>query len=178
MSSLCTLTLVCSRRSHGAVLDLLLRGEIFFSLEVGVITLKSRKSVAFVLEMLFEDQLTLGRASAVAAVGLTLWTLCGIVYRLYLSPIARFPGPWYAAVTLWYEFYWDAIKRGRYEWKIAELHEKYGKIASCRESDFANTLQARSFGSTPTSFISTIQTTSMNSTCQQRRERQTNTDWE
>ena len=157
-----------SRRSQGAVLDLRVRGEIFFSLKVSVISSMSRKSAVFVLAMLFEDQLTLGKASAVAALVLTLWTLCGIVYRLYLSPIARFGGPWYAAVTLWHEFYSDAIKRGRYEWKIAELREKYGRTASRRESDFAYILQAPSFGSTPTNFISTTQTTSMNSTSQQR----------
>ncbi|KAF6224986.1 hypothetical protein HO133_010181 [Letharia lupina] len=50
------------------------------------------------------------------------------VYRLYLSPLARFPGPKLAALTLWYEFYYDVIKRGRYTWKIAELHERHGPI--------------------------------------------------
>ena len=79
---------------------------------------------------MFEDLLftfSLGQASATVAAALMLWTLYGIVYRLYLSPIAHFPGPWYAAATMWYEFYWDVIKRGRYEWKIVEFHERYGK---------------------------------------------------
>lgn len=49
------------------------------------------------------------------------------VYRLYLSPLARFPGPKLAALTLWYEFYYDVVKRGRYQWKIKEMHEKYGE---------------------------------------------------
>ncbi|MCJ1359966.1 MAG: hypothetical protein MMC33_009969 [Icmadophila ericetorum] len=80
---------------------------------------------------MFEDLLftfSLGQASATVAAALMLWTLYGIVYRLYLSPIAHFPGPWYAAATMWYEFYWDVIKRGRYEWKIVEFHERYGPI--------------------------------------------------
>jgi len=49
------------------------------------------------------------------------------LYRLYFSPLARFPGPKLAALTLWYEFYYDVIKRGRYTWKIAELHKQYGE---------------------------------------------------
>jgi hypothetical protein len=48
------------------------------------------------------------------------------IYRLYFSPIARFPGPRLAALTLWYEFYYDVIKKGSYIWKIKELHEQYG----------------------------------------------------
>ena len=50
----------------------------------------------------------------------------GVIYRLYLNPIAKFPGPRIAAVSYLYEFYYDVIKRGQYTWKIAELHEKYG----------------------------------------------------
>lgn len=51
-----------------------------------------------------------------------------LVYRLYLSPIANFPGPNLAAVTFWYECYYDVVKGGRYSWKIAELHDKYGML--------------------------------------------------
>lgn len=48
------------------------------------------------------------------------------VYRLYLSPLAKFPGPRLAALTLWYEFYYDVVQRGRYTWKIREMHRTYG----------------------------------------------------
>ena len=48
-------------------------------------------------------------------------------YRLYFDPLAKIPGPKIAAVSLWYEFYYDVVKRGRYTWKIKEMHEKYGK---------------------------------------------------
>ncbi len=50
-----------------------------------------------------------------------------VVYRLYFSPLAKFPGPNLAALTLWYEFYYDVVKRGKYTWRIAEMHKQYGK---------------------------------------------------
>lgn len=49
-----------------------------------------------------------------------------VLYRLYFSPLAKIPGPNLAAVTLWYENYYDVVKRGRYTWKIVELHKQYG----------------------------------------------------
>ena len=48
------------------------------------------------------------------------------IYRLFFHPLAGFPGPKLAALTLWYEFYYDVIGRGKYLWKVKELHEKYG----------------------------------------------------
>lgn len=50
------------------------------------------------------------------------------VYRLCLSPIVGFPGPKLAALSLWYEFYYDVICGGRYWVKINELHDRYGKL--------------------------------------------------
>lgn len=52
-----------------------------------------------------------------------------VVYRLFFSPIAGFPGPWLAAATFGYEFYYDLWPHSFvYMWKIRELHEKYGPI--------------------------------------------------
>ena len=62
------------------------------------------------------------------ALVIVCYTLYGAIYRLYLSPIASFPGPKLAALTLWYEFYYDLIKHGRYTWKIGELHKQYGPV--------------------------------------------------
>ncbi|KAI5920337.1 cytochrome P450 [Camillea tinctor] len=49
-------------------------------------------------------------------------------YRLFLHPLARFPGPRLAAITRWYEAYYDIVQNGQYTFKIAELHKKYGPI--------------------------------------------------
>jgi hypothetical protein len=48
------------------------------------------------------------------------------IYRLYLHPLAGFPGPKLAALTKWYEFYYEAILRGQFTFHIQEMHKKYG----------------------------------------------------
>jgi hypothetical protein len=50
-----------------------------------------------------------------------------VVYRLFFHPLARFPGPRLAAVTRWYEGYYDLWQSGQYTFKIGELHKEYGE---------------------------------------------------
>ena len=50
------------------------------------------------------------------------------IYRLYFDPLSKFPGPKIAALTLWYEFYYDVIKRGRYTFEIEKMHKVYGQL--------------------------------------------------
>jgi hypothetical protein len=62
-----------------------------------------------------------------------LYTICLAAYRLYFCAIAKFPGPKLAALTLWYEFYYDVVKRGKFSFEIEKMHEKYGTVALCFE---------------------------------------------
>ena len=63
-----------------------------------------------------------------APLALISWLVYGILWRLYLSPLACFPGPKLAALTLWYECYYDVFKPGggMYIWEIEKMHQRYG----------------------------------------------------
>lgn len=50
------------------------------------------------------------------------------IYRLFLSPLAKFPGPKLAALTRKYESYYEAYQNYEYLWKIKELHKQYGEL--------------------------------------------------
>ena len=66
-----------------------------------------------------------------------LWVLtiaffsgCGVAaHRLYFGPLAYFPGPKLAALTGWYEIYFDCFKKGTYWVEIEKMHKNYGKSA-------------------------------------------------
>ncbi|QLI70047.1 Cytochrome P450 monooxygenase sdnE [Metarhizium brunneum] len=76
-----------------------------------------------------------------------LYGLLLAVFRLYFSPLSRFPGPRIAAATWWYQFYHDVVRRGRYIWVVRDMHARYGPIVRINpselhicESQFYNTL--------------------------------------
>lgn len=62
-------------------------------------------------------------------VALAVWLVTLAIYRLYLHPLARagFPGPKLAALTTWYEAYYDIVHKGQYIFQIEHMHKKYGK---------------------------------------------------
>ncbi|KAF2624794.1 cytochrome P450 [Macroventuria anomochaeta] len=80
-----------------------------------------------------------------------LYLTVNVIYQLYFSPLSKLPGPKLAAVTLWYEIYYDVFKWGRYYVKIKEMHEKYGPIVRINpfelhvsDPSFIDTLYTRS----------------------------------
>ncbi|KAL5360631.1 cytochrome P450 [Aspergillus floccosus] len=66
---------------------------------------------------------------------LIAYTIYGAIWRLYLSPIAHFPGPRLAALTHLYEIYYNNWLGGKYLWKIQEMHDKYGPIVRISPTD-------------------------------------------
>lgn len=58
------------------------------------------------------------------ALGLILYFLGLAVYRLYLHPLAKYPGPFWARVS-GIPAWWHTYHRERHLW-IQDLHKKYG----------------------------------------------------
>ena len=73
------------------------------------------------LQLLTATNVALACASGV------IYVISLYLYRAYFDSLSHIPGPKLAAATLWYEFYYDVIKMGQYTWKIAKLHEEYGR---------------------------------------------------
>ncbi|KAL8786839.1 MAG: hypothetical protein Q9195_008032 [Heterodermia aff. obscurata] len=91
--------------------------------------------------------------------GASIWDLAGgivaliflyralvIIYRLLLSPLAKFPGPKLAAATSWYEAFFD-IRSKNFPDILSNLHDRYGPIVrvnptelSIRDAEFYNEL--------------------------------------
>jgi hypothetical protein len=74
-----------------------------------------------VLHVLSEHYIGITAASAAAYVTIL------VAYRLYFSPLAKFPGPKIAAATGYYEFYHDYFRQGQYVKVIKSLHDRYGE---------------------------------------------------
>ncbi|EXJ70972.1 uncharacterized protein A1O5_05965 [Cladophialophora psammophila CBS 110553] len=73
-----------------------------------------------------------------------------VIYRLYFHPLAKFPGPKYAAISRWHEFYYEVVKKGQFTFKVQEYHKRYGPIVRIvpdeihiQDSQFYDTLYAK-----------------------------------
>ncbi|KAI1277295.1 cytochrome P450 [Xylaria sp. FL0933] len=72
--------------------------------------------------------------------GLSLLGLVGyltyvIFWRCFLSPLAKIPGPKLAALTYWYECYYDIAQPAQYAFKFKALHHRYGPVVRIGPND-------------------------------------------
>lgn len=63
---------------------------------------------------------------ALGAAASVVWAILLVVYRLYVSPLSKFPGSKLAISTECYEFYHQVVRGGQYPWVIQKMHEEYG----------------------------------------------------
>ncbi|KAI9663816.1 MAG: hypothetical protein M1821_007306 [Bathelium mastoideum] len=70
-----------------------------------------------------------------ALMSVIAFVIYSAIWRLYLSPIAQFPGPRFAALTDLYEMYYSNWLGGKYVFKIAEMHKQYGPIVRISPSE-------------------------------------------
>jgi hypothetical protein len=71
--------------------------------------------------------------SEIIAISIAAYLIAAIfeaVRGLYFHPLSKFPGPTLAALTPWWQFYYDVVLGGKLLAKLHPLHEKYGKHLS------------------------------------------------
>ncbi|THH33280.1 hypothetical protein EUX98_g884 [Antrodiella citrinella] len=61
--------------------------------------------------------------------------LVAVVRRVYLHPLAHFPGPKLAAATYWYTAYYEVWKDGGLVEHLVELHKQYGPVVRIGPND-------------------------------------------
>lgn len=60
-----------------------------------------------------------------------LRSACVSIYNLYYHPLAKFPGPKYAAATEWHKTYQEVICQRSWVSLLKELHARYGMMTAC-----------------------------------------------
>jgi len=67
--------------------------------------------------------------ATLAVSGCFLYLLGMAIYRLYLHPLAKFPGPKLAALTQWVETYYELRNPGgQFIWAYQKWYEQYGSF--------------------------------------------------
>ena len=55
--------------------------------------------------------------------------------KVFFSPLGPFPGPKLAALTTWYQAYFDIWLGGQFFKEIEKLHKEYGRLRSVHKLD-------------------------------------------
>lgn len=75
----------------------------------------------------FRLNTVLDNAWVIIALGVFLAVSCKYVYRLTFHPLAKFPGPKFAAATNLYGAFFDLRSSSSYVKSFPALHERYGR---------------------------------------------------
>lgn len=62
-------------------------------------------------------------------------------YNLFLHPLRKYPGPFFAGSTRAYYLWYDV--RGLSHWKVNEWHQKYGPVIRIAPDELSCTLQGQ-----------------------------------
>lgn len=71
---------------------------------------------------------------AASAVGYGVWTVLQGVYNLHLHPLSKFPGPKWAAFSVWWKINLEIFQGKSLVVELFKLHEVYGENNSTSSS--------------------------------------------
>jgi hypothetical protein len=69
-------------------------------------------------------------SSLFVAIALVTWLFQRTVYRLYLHPLSKYPGPTAAVATTAWKAYIECVLNRSFSHVLRELHERYGMSTS------------------------------------------------
>ena len=58
------------------------------------------------------------------------YNIAKAVYNLYFHPLAKYPGPGFAAASDWWQVYIEVLAAGSLSTELWKLHEQYGAYTS------------------------------------------------
>lgn len=80
------------------------------------------------MNMAYSEGITASTVALGAVAAAAIYLTAKVIYRLYLHPLARFPGPRLAAATYLYGAYYDVVQEAQFVFKLNELHDTYGPV--------------------------------------------------
>lgn len=99
------------------------------------------------VNMTYNESITASTVALGAIAAAAIYLTAKVIYRLYLHPLSRFPGPRLAAATYLYGAYYDVVEEAQFVFKLGTLHDTYGPVVRIspgevhvRDSGFFDTL--------------------------------------